>query len=87
MKKTSGATDGTAAAKATLPPAKGAAKTNGAKTNGRAPTNGRKPAAGKRTTNGKAASDEDVEDAPEPKVSPAVALEADKKGSIARGVG
>ena len=35
-KKTSAATDGTAAAKATLPPAKsGGAKTNGAKTNGR----------------------------------------------------
>jgi YidC/Oxa1 family membrane protein insertase len=70
VKKASGATDGTAAAKATLPPAKSAAKTNGAKTNGRAPTNGKKPAAGKRTTNGKAASDEDVDDAPEPKVHP-----------------
>ena len=69
-KKTSTATDGTAAAKATLPPAKGAAKTNGAKTNGRAPTNGRKPAAGKQTTNGKAASDDGVEDAPEPKSHP-----------------
>ena len=69
-KKTSTATDGTAAAKATLPPAKSAAKTNGAKTNGRAPTNGRKPAAGKQTTNGKAASDDDVEDAPEPKSHP-----------------
>ena len=70
VKKTSGATDGTAAAKATLPPAKSAAKTNGAKTNGRATTNGRKPAAGKKTTNGKAAGDEDIEDAPEPKVHP-----------------
>jgi YidC/Oxa1 family membrane protein insertase len=70
VKKTSGATDGTAAAKATLPPAKSAAKTNGAKTNGKAATNGRKPAAAKKTTNGKAASDEDVEDAPEPKVHP-----------------
>jgi YidC/Oxa1 family membrane protein insertase len=70
VKKTSSATDGTAAAKATLPPAKSAAKTNGAKTNGRAPTNGRKPAAAKKTTNGKAASDDDVEDAPEPKVHP-----------------
>jgi YidC/Oxa1 family membrane protein insertase len=70
VKKTSSATDGTTAAKATLPPAKSAAKTNGAKTNGRAPTNGRKPAAAKKTTNGKAASDEDVEDAPEPKVHP-----------------
>jgi YidC/Oxa1 family membrane protein insertase len=69
-KKTSSATDGTAAAKATLPPAKSAAKTNGAKTNGRAPTNGRKPAAAKKTTNGKATSDDDVEDAPEPKVHP-----------------
>jgi YidC/Oxa1 family membrane protein insertase len=70
VKKTSGATDGTAAAKATLPPAKGAAKTNGAKTNGRTPANGKKPAAGKQTTNGKAASDEEVEDAPEAKVHP-----------------
>jgi YidC/Oxa1 family membrane protein insertase len=54
-KKTSSATDGTAAAKATLPPTKSAAKTNGAKANGRAPANGRKPAAAKRATNGKAA--------------------------------
>lgn len=69
VKKTSTATDGTAAAKATLPPAKSAAKTNGAKTNGRAPTNGKKPAAGKRT-NGKAVSDEDVEAVPEPKSHP-----------------
>jgi YidC/Oxa1 family membrane protein insertase len=53
-KKTSRATDGTAAAKATPPPAKGA---NGSKTNGRAPTNGRKPAAGKGPTNGKATGD------------------------------
>jgi YidC/Oxa1 family membrane protein insertase len=69
-KKMSGATDGTAAAKATLPPSKGGAKTNGAKTNGRAPTNGKKPAAGKQPTNGKAASDDEVEDAPEPKSHP-----------------
>jgi YidC/Oxa1 family membrane protein insertase len=69
VKKTSNATDGTAAAKATLPPAKSAAKTNGAKTNGRAPTNGKKPAAGKRT-NGKAVSDEDVAAVPEPKSHP-----------------
>jgi len=69
-KKTSTATDGTTAAKATLPPAKGVAKTNGAKTNGRTPTNGKKPAAGKRATNGKAAADEDVEAAPEPKSHP-----------------
>ena len=69
VKKTSTATDGTAAAKATLPPAKSAAKTNGAKTNGRTPTNGKKPAAGKRT-NGKAVSDEDVEAVPEPKSHP-----------------
>ena len=47
-KKTSSATDGTAAAKATLPPAKSGS-------NGRA-GNGRKPAAGK-ATNGSAASD------------------------------
>jgi YidC/Oxa1 family membrane protein insertase len=70
VKKASTATDGTAAAKATLPPAKNAAKTNGAKTNGRAPTNGKKPAAGKRTTNGKAADDDVVEAAPEPKSHP-----------------
>jgi hypothetical protein len=71
-KKMSTATDGTAAAKATLPPAKsGGAKTDGAKTNGRAPTNGRKPAAGKRATNGKAAGgDDSVEDAPAPKSHP-----------------
>jgi YidC/Oxa1 family membrane protein insertase len=53
-KKTSSATDGTAAAKATLPPAKSAAKSNGAKSNG-TPANGKKPAAAKRATNGKAA--------------------------------
>jgi hypothetical protein len=69
VKKTSTATDGTAAAKATLPPAKNAAKTNGAKTNGRAPTNGRKPAP-KRATNGKAASEDSVEDAPAAKAHP-----------------
>jgi YidC/Oxa1 family membrane protein insertase len=70
VKKTSTATDGTAAAKATLPPAKNAAKSNGAKTNGRATTNGRKPAP-KRATNGKAAStDDSVEDAPAPKSHP-----------------
>ena len=51
-KKTSSATDGTAAAKATLPPAKGATGSNG-----RATTNGRKPAAGK-ATNGSPASDD-----------------------------
>ena len=66
VKKTSTATDGTAAAKATLPPT----KTNGAKTNGRAPTNGRKPTP-KRATNGKAASaDDGAEDAPAPKSHP-----------------
>jgi YidC/Oxa1 family membrane protein insertase len=70
IKKTSTATDGTAAAKATLPPAKSAAKTNGAKTNGRAPTNGRKPTP-KRATNGKAASgDDSAEDAPASKSHP-----------------
>jgi YidC/Oxa1 family membrane protein insertase len=62
-KKTSSATDGTAAAKATLPPAKSAAKTNGAKANGGTPANGKKPAAAKRATNGKpAASDGDSDD-------------------------
>jgi hypothetical protein len=66
-KKASKATDGTAAAKATLPP-KGGSKTNGAKTNGRAPTNGRKPSAGKQATNGRAA--DDTEAAPAPKAHP-----------------
>jgi hypothetical protein len=69
VKKASTATDGTAAAKATLPPAKNAAKSNGAKTNGRAPTNGRKPTP-KRATNGKASRDDSVEDAPAPKSHP-----------------
>jgi YidC/Oxa1 family membrane protein insertase len=64
VKKTSTATDGTAAARATLPPAK-----NGTKSNGRAPTNGRKPAAGKRTTNGKPQSDS-AKDASAPKSHP-----------------
>jgi YidC/Oxa1 family membrane protein insertase len=64
VNKTSKATDGTAAARATLPPAK-----NGTKSNGRAPTNGRKPAARKRTTNGKAQSDS-AKDAPAPKSHP-----------------
>jgi len=49
VKKQSTATDGTAAAKAVLPPTK-----SGSGTNGRATTNGRKPAAGKRPSNGKA---------------------------------
>jgi YidC/Oxa1 family membrane protein insertase len=63
-KKTSTATDGTAVAKATLPPAKSnGAKTNGAKSGG-AKTNGAK-------TNGKAAGGGDsVEDAPAPKSHP-----------------
>jgi YidC/Oxa1 family membrane protein insertase len=69
VKKTSSATDGTAAARATLPPAKNTAKTNGAKTNGRTPTNGRKPTP-KRATNGKASTDDSVEDAPAPKSHP-----------------
>ena len=63
------ATDGTSTAKATLPPAKGPAKTNGAKTNGRAPANGKKQTAGKRMANGNAASDDDV-DATPPKAHP-----------------
>ena len=70
LKKISTATDGTAVAKATLPPAKNTTKANGAKTNGRPPANGRKPSTGKRPTNGKAASDEDVEASPEPKSHP-----------------
>jgi len=49
VKKQSTATDGTAAAKAVLPPTK-----SGSGTNGRATANGRKPAAGKRPSNGKA---------------------------------
>jgi YidC/Oxa1 family membrane protein insertase len=69
VKKTSSATDGTTAARATLPPAKNTAKTNGAKTNGRTPTNGRKPTP-KRATNGKASTDDSVEDAPAPKSHP-----------------
>lgn len=64
-KRTSKATDGTAGAKATLPPAKtNGAKTNGAKTNGRAPANGKKPAGNKGTTNGAPAGDEDTDAAP-----------------------
>ena len=55
--KKSTATDGTAAAKGTLPPTKGSA-------NGRANTNGRKPAAGKRPANGKV--EDDVAPAPKP---------------------
>ena len=78
-KKTSKATDGTAAAKATLPPAKDGVKADGAKTNGRAPTNGKKPAAGKRPANGKASERRGSSCA---QGSPAVALEANEKGSI-----
>jgi YidC/Oxa1 family membrane protein insertase len=63
-RKRSTATDGTAAAKTTLPPAK-----SDSKSNGRAPTNGKKPAAAKRTTNGKAQSDS-AKDAPVPKSHP-----------------
>ena len=63
-RKASTATDGTALAKGTLPPAK-----NGSKSNGRAPTNGKKPAAGKRTTNGKADGDS-ADAAPQPKSHP-----------------
>jgi hypothetical protein len=63
-KKQSSATDGTSAAKATLPPSKG-----GSGGNGRPPTNGKKPPAGKRTTNGDAASDDETQAAP-PKAHP-----------------
>jgi YidC/Oxa1 family membrane protein insertase len=66
-KKPSKATDGTAASKATLPPAKGDVKGNGAKANGRAPTNGKKPAAGKQPANGTASDDEAT---PAPKAHP-----------------
>jgi YidC/Oxa1 family membrane protein insertase len=64
VKKQSTATDGTAAAKAVLPPTK-----SGSGTNGRATTNGRKPAAGKRPSNGKAVP-EDETPAAEPKAHP-----------------
>jgi YidC/Oxa1 family membrane protein insertase len=57
VKKTSTATDGTSAAKATLPPTK-----NGSGTNGRAATNGRKPASGKQATNGGAGSGDGAQD-------------------------
>jgi hypothetical protein len=59
VKKTSTATDGTSAAKATLPPAKG-----GSGANGRAATNGRKPAAGKQATNGTGSGDGTQDQAP-----------------------
>jgi len=61
VKKQSTATDGTAAAKAVLPPTK-----NGSGTNGRATTNGRKPAAGKRPTNGKPVPEDETPAAPKP---------------------
>ena len=61
VKKQSTATDGTAAAKAVLPPTK-----NGSGTNGRAATNGRKSAAGKRPTNGKAVPEDETPAAPKP---------------------
>ena len=59
--KKSTATDGTAAAKAVLPPNK-----NGSGTNGRAATNGRKSAPGKRPTNGKAVPEDETPAAPKP---------------------
>ena len=61
VKKQSTATDGTAAAKAVLPPTK-----NGSGTNGRAATNGRKSAPGKRPTNGKAVPEDEAPPAPKP---------------------
>jgi YidC/Oxa1 family membrane protein insertase len=60
--KKSTATDGTAAAKKTPPPAK-----TGSGANGRTNANGRKPATGRRPTNGKAASEDET---PEPKAHP-----------------
>jgi YidC/Oxa1 family membrane protein insertase len=60
--KKSTATDGTAAAKRTPPPAK-----TGSGANGRANANGRKPATGRRPANGKAASEDET---PEPKAHP-----------------
>ena len=65
--------------RATLPPAK-----SGSGANGRAPTQREEAGGGKRTTNGKAASERRDAGAEGPS---AVALEADQKGSIARGVG
>src|SRR5271157_4664062 len=60
VKKQSTATDGTAAAKAVLPPTK-----SGSGANGRT-TNGRKPTAGKRPTNGKAVPEDETPPAPKP---------------------
>ena len=74
------ATDGTAAAKATLPPAKG----RRAKTNGRAPaTEGSRP----RGSDDERQGGERRASGTGPEAAPAVALEAEQKGSIARGVG
>ena len=86
VKKKSAATDGTSAAKATLPPAKAAAKTNGTKTNGRAPSNGE---AGRGEANDERQGGERRcrRGRSGIQVPPAVALEEDKKGSITRGVG
>ncbi len=60
--KKSTATDGTAAAKKTPPPAK-----TGSGANGQANANGRKPATGRRPANGKAASEDET---PAPKAHP-----------------
>ena len=60
--KKSTATDGTAAAKKTPPPAK-----TGSGANGQGNANGRKPATGRRPTNGKAASEDET---PAPKAHP-----------------
>ena len=80
VKKQSAATDGTAAAKAVLPPTK-----NGSGTNGRATTNGRKPAPGKQPTNGKAVPEDETSAAPKP--HPRLSFQAKQKGPIASGVG
>ena len=79
-KKTSKATDGAAAANATLPPAKGTVKANGAKANGRAPSNGQKP--GWEANRERRGSGRCRRGRSRPQGSPAVALEANKKGSI-----
>jgi hypothetical protein len=60
--KKSTATDGTAAAKKTPPPAK-----TGSGANGQGNANGRKPGTGRRPTNGKAASEDET---PAPKAHP-----------------
>ncbi len=87
VKKTSGATDGTAAAKATLPPAKGRGEDQRRKD--------QRPGAHQREEAGSGEADDERQGGERRRCRgragiegpPEVALEADKKGSIARGVG